>query len=85
MLPSFSPLSKLIGPTKRNVHGSLLTIGSTSAVLMADTSDLAQLLMDDHRIEDFQHNLFQKITLTIRDSRRMQGYGVKCQFPFAFS
>jgi hypothetical protein len=38
---------------------------STSAVLTADTSDLAQLLMDGHRIGDFQHNLFQKITLSI--------------------
>jgi len=32
---------------------------------MVETADMAQLLMDGHRIEDFQHNLFQKITLTI--------------------
>ncbi|KAL9380966.1 hypothetical protein Peur_026623 [Populus x canadensis] len=60
----FSPL-QTHRSHKKECTWNLLTIGSTSAVLMADTSDLAQLLMDGHRIEDFQHNLFQKITLTI--------------------
>jgi len=69
LIPSFSPLSKLMGPTKRNVHGSLLAIGSTSAVLMEETSDLAHLLMD--RIEDFQH-----YSQYSQAAQRSQGHGV---------
>jgi len=79
----FSPLQQHPRvPQKRKY----MEASSTSAVLMVESADMAQLLMDGHRIEDFQHNLFHKNhPHNTRNSRRMQGYGVKCQFPFAFS
>jgi hypothetical protein len=54
----FSPLQQHPWvPQKRKY----MEASSTSAVLMVETADMAQLLIDGHRIEDFQHNLYKNL------------------------